>query len=573
LNRSGIRTQGAGIGGALNRLMSRHVERILAVPGGKLYRRYVKQSRDVAEVQTALLRDITARGAATVFGLEHGFGSIRDYEGYRANVPVRDYEAHRPYVARHAQGEADVLFPGKPMMYTRTSGTTDQPKLIPISPYNFERTIRNRGKLWLHGLSRNFPGIFDGKDFTIVSPAEEGRTEDGTLMGSLSGLIYRNIPEFMKLIHTIPYEVITIRDYEAKAYTLLRFGVPSDVTSVFTGNPSTVLNLVTKADLWKEDLIRDVRDGTLKASLDLEPGLRAMIEERLEPAPARAAELERLAGAAGVLRPADYWPNLKLVHTWTNGNCNLVVPKLRPWFRDGTPVLDFGYIASEITATDLMDPATQGSLLAVGSAFYEFTPIEEEDSPSTFLLAHQLEVGRRYYIYVTTLSGLYRYDMNDVMEVVGHFNEAPIMRFLYKGKGVTSITGEKLSEAQFIDAVHRAAAATGLRHEFFVGYANAERGLYEVYIELPRCDRESAGRFGDALDRAMREVNVEYDAKRHSERLAPCEIVPLEADAFSGYRDLRMAEGALEGQFKWLHLSAIGSARDRMIRLSKPPAA
>lgn len=535
-----------------------------------MYRRFVRESKTPRETQESLLRDILAQSADTAFGKEHGFDEIRTVEDYRKRVPVRDYEGHRPYVDRHAAGETDVLFPGKPMMYTRTSGTTAEPKLIPISRYNFERTIKKRGKAWLHGLSRRFPGLFAGKDFTIVSPAIEGHTEDGTIMGSLSGAIYRNIPEFMKLVHTIPYEVITVADYEAKAYTLLRFGVPSNVTSIFTGNPSTILNLVTKADLWKEDLIRDVRDGTLKASLDLEPEIRALAEARLEPAPERAAQLEALASEADTLRPAQYWPNLKLVHTWTNGNCRLVIPRLRPWFAPGLPILDFGYIASEINAANFMDFETQGSHLALGSAFYEFSPEEEGDDPETFLCAHELEAGRRYYIYVTTLSGLYRYDMNDVLEVAGHFNEAPIIRFMYKGKGVTSITGEKLSEEQFIEAVKQASAEREIAHDFFVGYANAERGHYELYIELegtPGGGEVEA--FSSAVDGAIRERNVEYDAKRHSERLAPIEVIPLGKDAFARYRRLRMDEGAYEGQFKWLHLSGTEATRDRMRKLAE----
>ena len=572
--KSGVKLNaGGGIKGLVNRVLARNVERVLAIPGRKLYARYERATREPEAAQRAVLAEIVSVAADTVFGREHGLGEVRSYEEYRARVPVRDYEGHRPYVERHAKGEAGVLFPGKPLMYTRTSGTTALPKLIPISRYNFERTIKNRGKLWLYGLSRHFPGIYSGQDFTIVSPAVEGRTEDGTPFGSLSGLIYKNIPEFVKLVHTIPYDVITIKDYDAKAYCLLRLGVPADVTAIFTGNPATVLNLATKADLWKEEIIRDVRDGTLRPDLRVEPHIRSAIEERLTPCAARAAELDAVAASDGGFRPAGYWPNLKLVHTWTNGNCSLVLPKLKPWFEEGTPVLDFGYIASEITAADLIDPATNGSLLALLSGFYEFSPIEDEDAADKpFLMAHELEIGARYYIYVTTFSGLYRYDMNDVVEVVAAHNGAPILKFLFKGKGITSIQGEKVSEAQFIDAVKRASEKTTVSCDFFVGYANPERNLYELYVELlGEPAKEHLEGFGAAVDAMLREINIEYDAKRHSERLKPVEIIPLGPNAFQRYRALRLAEGAHEGQLKWLHLSSTTVDRDRMKRLSEPP--
>jgi hypothetical protein len=259
------------------------------------------------------------------------------------------------------------------------------------------------------------------------------------------------------------------------------------------------------------------------------------------------------------------------VHTWTQGNCALILPRIRPWLREGTPILDFGYIASEVTATDLIDPATQGSLLQVQHAFYEFAPLEDGDGSDPhrrLLLAHELEVGRRYFVHVTTLSGLYRYDMNDVIEVVGRFHDAPVIRFLFKGKGITSLQGEKLSEQQLIEAVGRGARRAGLEHDFFVAYADAQRGGYTLYVELTgaasRADRE---RLAVAVDRALCEVNVEYDAKRASERLKPLTVVPLRADSFAEYRKLRLAEGAHEGQLKWLNLSAGELTRARMQKL------
>jgi hypothetical protein len=94
-------------------------------------------------------------------------------------------------------------------MYNQSSGTTALPKLIPVTPYNFQRTIKDRGKLWLYGLMKQFPSLYSGKDLSVVSPAVEGHTADGTPFGSLSGLMYNNIPNFMKRVHTVPYSVST----------------------------------------------------------------------------------------------------------------------------------------------------------------------------------------------------------------------------------------------------------------------------------------------------------------------------------------------------------------------------
>ncbi len=559
-----------GVKGVVNRLLSRNVERVLAIPGSRLYKKFDRATKDVARTQAEVLAEITEYSQDTVYGREHRFKSIRSHSDYCDRVPVNDYEDLRPYVNRHAQGEEDVLFPGKPLMYNQSSGTTASPKLIPVSPYNFERTIKDRGKLWLYGLMQNFPGIFQGKDLGVVSPAVEGYTADGTPFGSLSGLVYQNIPEFMKLVHTIPYSVVTIDDYEAKVYTLLRCALASDVSVILTANPSTVLNLVSRADRWKEDLIRDIRDGTLRRDLDIEPSQRRGVEAVLASDVKRAADLERIASQSDRFKPAAYWPNLRLIHTWKNGNCALMIPKLKSWFHEATPIVDFGYIASEIMATDLVDPETDGSILQVRNGFYEFIRFEEADDPGRcFLLAHELAVGSRYYIYVTTFSGLYRYDMNDVVEVVGKFNTAPILRFLFKGKGITSIQGEKLSENQFIEAVHRAADEVAVRHDFFIGYADAQQQRYRLYIEfLEDYSDTILSRFAEAVDRALASVNVEYEAKRKSDRLRPVTIVQAGEKFFDRYKALRLAEGAQEGQFKWLNLCSIESTRRHLDRLA-----
>lgn len=554
---------------SLDKFLAKHLETILAIPGSKMYRSFVRAAQDVEGTQNAVLHEIVDYAKETVYGQQHGFPQIKTYSDYCENVPINDYEDLRPFVNQHAKGAENILFPGKPLMYNRSSGTTTEPKLIPVTPYNFKRTIKDRGKLWLYGLSRHYPGIYKGKSLSVVSPAVEGHTEDGTPFGSLSGVMRENIPEFMKLTHAAPYSTTLITDYNAKVYTILRLGLASDVSTIFTGNPATVLNLVTKADLWKEDIIKDIRDGTLKTNLPISEEVRKEIEPGLKPMPERAQELERFSSGGEHLRPMDYWPNMKLIHTWKNGNTRLVIPKFRDWFDANTPILDFGYIASEILATDLMDPETDGSILQIKNGFYEFCPAEEQVTPSTrLLLAHEVELGKRYYIYVTTLSGLYRYDMNDVIEVVGHLGGAPIIRFLYKGKGITNIQGEKLSEEQFIEAVGRAAKRTHVDHDFFIGYAEPGTRQYTLYIEfLNNPPEERISAFGKALDVSLCEVNVEYEAKFNSARLNPINIIPVGSEFFARYRQLRFQEGTHEGQIKWLHLSSTPADRQRIEKL------
>ena len=203
-------------------------------------------------------------------------------------------------------------------------------------------------------------------------------------------------------------------------------------------------------------------------------------------------------------------------------------------------MLDFGYLASEIQATDLFDPETDGSVLQMCNAFYEFSPFENGESGRNErkLLAHELEVGRRYFLFVTTLSGLYRYDMNDVIEVVGHFGQAPVIRFLFKGKGITSLEGEKLSEEQLIEAMRRAGNELGVRYDFFVAYADSELHRYRLHIEmLDDTNPAILAKFGKALDHALMAVNIEYESKRKSARLHAPLVIDAGRNFFERYKE------------------------------------
>ena len=124
-----------------------------------------------------------------------------------------------------------------------------------------------------------------------------------------------------------------------------------------------------------------------------------------------------------------------------------------------------------------------------------------------------------------------------------------------------------------IEAMRRATQATGVEHGFFVGRPDPKASRYDLYVELVDVvDPAERRRFGQAVDEALTEVNVEYESKRGSDRLAPLRVVPLVPRAFDRYRELRLAEGALAGQLKWLHLSNTEATRRRMEQLKAPGA-
>ena len=91
--------------------------------------------------------------------------------------------------------------------------------------------------------------------------------------------------------------------------------------------------------------------------------------------------------------------------------------------------------------------------------FFEFIPVDRshEDQPST-LLIQDLELGCEYELVVTTKCGLFRYRMGDVVKVVDHCNQAPVVEVMYRQGQLLDVRGEKTSENVVYKALTNAVA-------------------------------------------------------------------------------------------------------------------
>jgi hypothetical protein len=217
--------------------------------------------------------------------------------------------------------------------------------------------------------------------------------------------------------------------------------------------------------------------------------------------------------------------------------------------------MELGYLSSEFRGTVTLGRHAGTGLPTFDTHFYEFVEREQWDAGTPrFLTLDQLRKGTAYYVVVTTPSGLYRYFINDVVQVTGFLHRTPLLRFLQKGKGVTSITGEKLYEAQVLQAVREALQALGARARFVMMLADEEARGYRLYVEPEARGTHDAARLAREVDARLADLNVEYQSKRESERLAPlraCWLAPGSGDAF---RLHCVSHGQREGQFKMVSL-------------------
>jgi len=369
----------------------------------------------------------------------------------------------------------------------------------------------------------------------------------------------------MKKMYSVPYETYEINDYEAKYYSLLRIAAGDSISAIASVNPSSVLLLAKRLAGHTEHILRDIRDGTLRADLEIDPEIRRKLERELRPDPARASKLERAAREnGGKLHPKGAWPDMDVIACWKGGTVGQYLEQFDDFFPTGVATRDLGYLSSENRGSVPLTDEGDSGVLAIATNFYEFFPEDASGPPEMIdlLTAAELEVGRRYFIYVTTLGGLYRYDMNDIVEVTGYYQETPLIRFVQKGKGVVSFTGEKLYETQVLEAAGKAFTGIDQRPELIsaVGEMHGDRPRYLFLVEFDTPPGECEGaELVKRLEQALCESNIEYAAKRDSMRIGPPVLRVVRSGEFDAYRKRMVEQGRADGQFKVLRLTSDAS--------------
>jgi len=524
-------------------------------------RAFEAAAADPADAQARVLRTLLRDNAATAFGRDHGFATTQTPAAFARRVPIRDYEALRPYVTRLVAGERRILTTEAPLMFATTSGTTGEPKFVPVTPAAARQTAALM-RLWTAYTLRDHPGLLDHHLLTLVGPATEGVTPGGLPYGAMTGFTYQRLPWLVRRRHALPYAVTLIRDHDTRYFVAARLALARAVSSIGTPNASTLLRLADTAADRGEGLIRAIHDGTLGVG-DVEalPGvgvssadLRASLQAGLHPDRGRAVVLAAVTARHGRLVLGECWPELSLVACWLGGSAGVQARHLDAHFGPAVARRDLGLVASEGRLTIPVEDSSAAGVLAVHAAFFEFVAEEDMEQPAPrTLLCHELQDGHRYDVIITGANGLYRYDLNDVVEVRGFYGRTPKVAFVRKGRDVLNITGEKLHLNHVMHAMHAAERATGLGVWQFRLIPDAEAARYDLLVELTRpAERpEALAAFVAAVDRSLVEVNIEYEAKRASRRLGPPRLFVMRPGWSERVCRDEIVHGRREAQHKW----------------------
>jgi hypothetical protein len=482
-----------------------------------------RATRRVRAEQWAILQRILRENSRTSFGEEHGFASIRSAREYQEKVPIRGYEELQPWIDRTAAGDRNVLTRDPVRLFEPTSGSSGATKLIPYTKSvqgEFQRGIR----AWIADLYSNFPQLMGGQAYWSVSPVntETRRTVGGIPIGFDDDTSYVGgwQHSLVKAVMAVPSSIRLVSDIEAfREQTLFHLAHSRNLRLISVWNPTFLSLLLEGLDRARE---------RISARLTAD----------------RRREFERaLAADTRQERYRRLWPKLGLISCWKGGNAAGPASQLEALFPHSR-IQGKGLIATEAFVSFPLI-RHEHPVLAIRSHFLEFLG-DGSDGPK---LAHELECGQFYTVVVTTGGGLYRYRLGDQIQVAGHFNGCPLIRFVGREAVVSDWFGEKLNDAHVARVFREVFQAEALSPAFamLACEVDSQPPSYVLYIDSP----EPAARIdhtAQVIDDRLRE-NFNYDYARRLGQLGPVRACPVREGADS-YLEAAVKQGRKAGDVK-----------------------
>ncbi|GAA4448285.1 GH3 auxin-responsive promoter family protein [Rurimicrobium arvi] len=427
------------------------------------------------DTQKQVFHDLISSAQFTEYGKKYDFQHLNSMRDFQQAVPLNNYDSLKPYIQRILQGEQNILWPSEITWFAKSSGTTsDKSKFIPVSRETLDDNHFKGGKdaiaLYLarHPESR----ITSGKCLVIGGSHQLNQLSEDSFYGDLSAVMMQNMPWTAQVWRTPDLSIALMDEWEEKIEKIARSTIQENVTFI-TGVPT-----------WTIVLFKRILEIT---------GAKNMLE---------------------------VWPNLEL---YIHGGVSF--KPYREQFRQFIPSDDMKYVesynASEgFFAIQDTDDSEAGMLLLLNHGiFFEFIPMDEfgKDKPVVHTLK-EVKTGINYAIVVSTNTGLWRYIIGDTIQFVS------LAPYRIKVSGRTSFFLNAFGEEVIVDnadeAIARASKATGAivndysaAPVFMTGNTN---GTHEWVIEfeyLP-CPLEV---FTGEMDKALQQVNSDYEAKRHKD--------------------------------------------------------
>ena len=481
------------------------------------YLRFRAALSDPEKAQHALLLRYLRENAETAFGRQHRFSEIRSVRDFQERVPLATYSDFAPWIERIASGEPNVLTRSPVRTLELTSGSSAAAKRIPYTAA-MQREVRRAVAPWVFDLYKDRPRLAMGCAYWSITPIamDEEKGEGPVKVGFeedseyLGGFWKRLVDSTL----AVPGSVRFAPDVDSFRYATLRYLLRRrDLTVISVWHPSFLTLLMGALPRFWDDLVRD--SGLTSELRGIDPD-----------------DLTRI------------WPRLGLISCWGDGHAALHLEEIRRAF-PGVEIQPKGLLATEGFVTIPFQGAWP---VAVRSHFFEF--LEDGGRPR---LTHEIEKGGVYSVVLTTGGGLYRYRLEDRVEVTGFVGRTPSLRFLGKESHVSDLRGEKLHESFVAGALERAFRRMGISPRFAL--LAPEEGLAPGYILYLEASPPPPG-LAEAVEQELA-ANPHYRACVALGQLAPVRVFRIEKDGFSLYLRRCRERGQRMGDVKPLALSPL----------------
>jgi hypothetical protein len=495
--------------------------------------------------QKKLLDEIVQTNKNTHFGKLNNFSKIKSYNSYK-QIPIHTYDDLKNEIDKEKKGITNSIINNTINYFAITSGTTNYPKFLPHTK-SFLKKRKLAWEIWSHELYKEKPKALSpfGSILSMNSKPYEGFVYSHQKYGSISGKIHDMQPHILKSIYAIPDEVFLIEDFKLKYYLTVLFSLKRNITFIITPNPSTILILKKTLKNQIDNIIRDLKNNSLpqlEEYEDIDEKVKNKIIKLFQKNHTQNNELSKKISKLkknNNIEPKLIYTILQVICCWLGGNVKIYLKEIRKSFGENITIRDPGYISSEGRFSIPIKTKENGEgVLDITSNFFEFIKIKDynntskkKPNPKTYL-AHELEKNEKYFILITNENGLYRYDINDIIQVTGFFenSKTPLIIFIQKGKYFSSITGEKISEWEITNTIKNLEKQEDLHIKtyFTIPNINPINPNYNYYIEFNKTPTQiQIKKYEKILDLELQSENIEYKEKRESKRLNSIKIILL----------------------------------------------
>lgn len=457
------------------------------------------------ETQEALRRQIVSQAAPTLFGNDHGFSEIRSHADFVRQVPIRDYEVLKPYIEKVLEGKPDILWPGLPAYFSKTSGTTSGTKYIPITRESIPNHINSARNALLSYIHETGNAAFIDGQLIFLSGSPALDTKAGIPTGRLSGIVNHHVPAYLRTNQRPSYKTNIIEDWEEKLERIIDETIDARMT------------LISGIPPWVQMYFDRIQARTGKKIKDVFPDFSLFAYGGVNFEPYRAKLVESIGKKIDSI---EMYPASE------------------------------GFIAYQDSQRE------PGLLLLLNSGiFFEFIPADEyfSENPRRLTIG-EVELGENYAVIINNNAGLWGYSIGDTVKFVSNnpyrlvvtgrikhfisaFGEHVIGEEVEKAMQRTMT---KFSEVELVEftVAPQVTPVSGLpHHEWLVEFGNPPKDL---------------GAFAGELDQQLRALNTYYDDLISGSILRPLVITPLKRNSFIDYMK---SLGKLGGQNKVPRLS------------------